>query len=267
MKSSHSIKNSIFPASKSRRSQSRQVSIHQSIPLSILAMLSLPASATIVLLDNTTGLTNTAFSGSSQTGWGSNSSAYNRINGYTFEVGSTSYDATAITIPLLYAVGSITPNMRFSFWELPDLSANAPAANAVPFYTQDNASNAINTTAQYFTYSLTNGTLNLKANTRYSIGIMTDETTSPSALSWRGYDPTVPVPSGAYGLTTTGGSGGFYSIDGGTTFNGGTSMVYGFQLSGVAAEVSAVPEPTALLSTAGLLGAGLLLRRRSRKSL
>ena len=152
MKSSHSIKNSIFPASKSRRSQSRQVSFHPSIPLSILAMLSLPASATIVLLDNTAGLTRTDLSAANQTGWGSNSSAYNRINGYTFEVGSTSYDATAITIALRYGVGSITPNMRISFWELPSLSASAPAANAVPFYTQDNASNTINATAQYFTY-------------------------------------------------------------------------------------------------------------------
>lgn len=265
MKSSHSIKNSIFPASKSRRSQSRQVSFHPSIPLSILAMLSLPASATIVLLDNTTGLTNTAFSSTSQTGWGSNSSAYNRINGYTFEVGSTSYDATAITIALRYGAGSITPNMRFSFWELPSLSANAPAGGAVPFYIQDNASNTINTTAQYFTYPLTNGTLNLKANTRYSIGITTDQTTNSASLNWSGYSPGVPVPSSAHGLTTTGGSGGFYSINGGTSFTGGTSMNYGFQLSG--AEVSAVPEPTALLSTAGLLGAGLLLRRRSRKSL
>lgn len=263
MKSSHSIKNSIFPASKSRRSQSRQVSIHQSIPLSILAMLSLPASA-VVLLDNTTGLTNTAFSGSSQTGWGSNTSAYNRINGYTFQVGSTSYDATAITIPLLYGLGSITPNMRFSFWELPSLSANVPAANAVPFYIQNNASNTINTSTQYFTYSLTNGTLNLKANTRYSIGIMTDQTTNSASLSWRGFGPVAPVPSGAYDLTTAGGAGGFYSIDGGTTFTGGTSMNYGFQLLG--SDVSAVPEPTSLLSMAGLLCSGVLLRRRSRNS-
>ena len=263
MKSSHSIKNSIFPAAKSRRSQSRQVSFHPSIPLSILAMLSLPASATIVLLDNTAGLTRTELSGASQTGWGSNDSVYNRINGYTFQVGATSYDATAITIALRYGVGSITPNMRFSFWELPSLSASAPAANAVPFYTQDNASNTINTTARYFTYSLTNGTLNLKANTRYSIGITTNQTTNSAFLNWSGYSPTAPVPSGARGLTTVG-NGGFYSLNGGTSF--ATSwMTHSFQLSG--AEVSAVPEPTALLSTAGLLGAGLLLRRRSRNSL
>ena len=214
----------------------------------------------LVLLDNTTGLTNTAFSGSSQTGWGSNSSAYNRINGYTFEVGSTSYDATAITIPLIYSAGSIAPNMRFSFWELPSLSANAPSANAVPFYIQNNASNTINTQTQYFTFPLTNGTLNLKASTRYSIGIMTDEIASPSSLSWRGYSPVAPVPSGAYGLTT-GGAGGFYSIDGGATFNGGTSMNYGFQLTGV----TAVPEPSTYL-LGGLSAMALAFTRRRFRS-
>ena len=215
----------------------------------------------LVLLDNTTGLTNTAFSGSSQTGWGSNSSAYNRINGYTFEVGSTSYDATAITIPLLYSSGSITPNMRFSFWELPSLSANAPSANAVPFYIQNNASNTINTQTQYFTFPLTNGTLNLKASTRYSIGIMTDEIANPFSLSWRGYSPVAPVPSGAYGLTTTGGAGGFFSTNGGATFTGGSSMNYGFQLTGV----TAVPEPSTYL-LGGLSAMALAFTRRRFRS-
>jgi hypothetical protein len=215
----------------------------------------------LVLLDNTTGLTNTAFSSSNQTSWGSNSTAYNRINGYTFEVGSTSYNATAITISLIDTVGSITPNMRLSFWELPNLSANAPSANAVPFYIQNNASNTINTTTQYFTFPLTNGTLNLKASTRYSIGIMTDETTSSGSFFWRGYNPTAAAASGAYGLTTAGSFGGFYSIDGGASFTGGTSMNYGFQLTGV----TAVPEPSTYL-LGGLSAMALAFTRRRFRS-
>jgi len=224
-------------------------------------MIARVEAADLVLLDNTTGLTNTAFSSSNQTGWGSNTSAYNRINGYTFDVGSTSYDATAITISLIDGSATVTPNMRLSFWELPSLLANAPSANAVPFYIQNNASNTINSTTQYFTFPLTNGTLNLKANTRYSIGIMTDLTTNSAGLSWRGYSPLAPVPSGAYGLTTAGGAGGFYSINGGASFNGGTQMTYGFQLTGV----TAVPEPSTYL-LGGLSAMALAFTRRRFRS-
>ena len=224
-------------------------------------MIARVEAADLVLLDNTTGLTNTAFSNSSQAGWGSNTPAYNRINGYTFQVGSTSYNATAITIPLVNISGAITPNMRFSFWELPSLSATAPSANAAPFYIQNNASNTINTTTQYFTYSLTNGTLNLKANTRYSIGIMTDLTFNSGSLNWRGYTPVAPVPSGAYGLTTAGEPSSFFSTNGGATFSGSFSMNYGFQLTGV----TAVPEPSTYL-LGGLSAMALAFTRRRFRS-
>lgn len=214
----------------------------------------------LVLLDNTSGLSTSNLSTSSQTTWGSNSPAYNRINGYTFQVGATSYDASAVTIPIRWGGGgSVSPNMRIEVWELPNLSATMPAGSAAPFYTMDVASNTFDSTFQYFNFPFTNGTLNLKANTRYAIGFLSD--LNSGLLQWNGFNPAGSTPSGSYGLTSISGSSGFYSTNGGSSYSI-TTMNYGFQLTGVA-----VPEPStyafAALSALGLVFSGRCWRKRS----
>lgn len=203
----------------------------------------------LILLDNTSNLSTANLTNSSQTTWGSNTPAYNRINGYTFQVGATSYDATAVSLPIRYSGGgSVSPTIRIQLWELPNLSATTPAGGAVPFYIQDVSSNSFDLTYQYFTLPFTNGTLNLKANTRYSIGFLTDLTTNSTSLAWNGYNPLGAKPSGSFGLASLSGGSGFFSTNGGTSFSA-SSMNFGFQLTGVA-----VPEP----STYALTGMSIL---------
>lgn len=214
-----------------------------------------------VLLDNTSGLNTANLSTSSQTTYGSNSPAYNRINGYTFQVGATSYDLTGVSIPIRWGGGgSVTPNIRIQLWELPDLTATAPAGGAAPFYTLDVATNTFNSTFQYFTFDLTGTTVNVKANTRYSMGFLTDLTTNSGLLQWNGFNPSGSKPSGSFGLSSVGSSG-FFSTNGGSSFSAST-MNYGFQLTGVeAGSGTSVPEATSpILLT--MLGAGLVAHRR-----
>lgn len=216
------------------------LSIRSLFVLACLWLIAVRAEAVeLVLLDNTNGLSTANLSNANQTTWGSNTPAYNRINGYTFQVGATSYDATAFSIPIQYAGGgSVAPNMRIQLWELPNLSATTPAAVALPFYTLNVSTNTFDSTYQYFTFPFTNGTLNLKANTSYSIGFLTDLTTNGGLLVWSGYDPLGAKPSGSFGLASLSGGSGFFSTNGGTSFSP-TSMNFGFQLTGVA-----VPEPS-----------------------
>lgn len=227
--------------------------------LTVLALFVVRAEAAdLVLLDNTDDFT--ANLSSSAFTWGSNSLAYSRINGYTFQVGATSYDATAVTIPIRYTTGGpVTPNMRIQVWELPDLSATFPAGGAVPFYTMNVATNTFDSTFQYFTFPFTNGTLNLKANTRYSIGFLTDQLTNPGFLEWSGFSPTGSSPSGSYGLSSVSPPG-FVSSNGGTSFSG-FNMNYGFQLTGVVA----VPEPSTWVLGGMSVLAMALGRKRFRK--
>ncbi len=229
--------------------------------LTCLAFLVARAEAVdLILLDNTNNLSPVNLSNTSQTTWGSNTPAYNRINGYTFQVGSTSYNATAVSIPIRYTGGgSVAPNMRIQLWELPNLSATVPAAGAVPFYTQNDSTNSFDATFQYFTFPFTNGTLNLKGNTRYSIGFLTDLTTSSASLAWNGYSPLGAKPSGSYGLASLSGGSGFFSTNGGTSYSA-TSMNYGFQLTGVA-----VPEPSTY-ALAGLSALAFACSRRVRRN-
>ena len=58
------------------------------------------AGAAIVLLDNTSGLTDTAYNAGSQTFWGSNTPAYNRINGRVFTTGTTAYLLDSVSLLL-----------------------------------------------------------------------------------------------------------------------------------------------------------------------
>lgn len=227
--------------------------------LGVLAALGSPAGA-VVLLDNTQGLTRATLSNGNQTTWGSNSVAYNRINGYTFQVGATSYDLTSVTIPLRWSgSGTITPNVRIQLWELPDLSSTKPAGGAIPFYTLNVSTNTFDSTYQYFTYNLTGSTVNVKQNTRYSIGFLTDQTSSSSSFVWSGYNPVAPNPSGSYNLTSLAGASGFFSTNGGSSFSS-SNMTYGFQLTGA---VTSAPEATTPILSA-FLGAAIVFRR-SRK--
>lgn len=213
-----------------------------------------------VLLDNTSNLTNTSWT--SNLSFFNQSAIYNTINGYTFEVGSTSYDATDVTIGLGSIFGStIIPNMRIQVWELANLTSLGPAVGASAYYTLNDGTKTFNSTTQYYTYSFNNGTLNLKANTRYSIGFSTDSLTS--GLAWVQLNAP-SAPTGTAGLTS---SGGFYSLNGGASYTTSTGFVYkAFQLNGTPAGGGgvAVPEPSSMaIFGLGALGMAYHVRRKS----
>jgi hypothetical protein len=184
--------------------------------------------------------------------------------GYTFEVGSTSYDAMDVTLGLKYAnSGSITPNMRIQVWELADLTSLSPAVGDSPYYTLNDNTKTFNSTIQYYTYSFNNGTLNLKANTRYSIGFSTDVLTGGSSFRWHALNPG-NAPTGTAGLTS---SGYVYSLDGGATYSAGPAdMTQAFRLNGELAVggSAAVPEPSSMaIFGIGALGMAYHVRRKS----
>jgi hypothetical protein len=227
-----------------------------------------------VLLDNTSNLTNTSWSTSTST-WGQ-TTAYSRINGHTIEVGSTSYDATDVTISIQYnRPTSITPNIRIQVWELADLTSTAPAAGASVYYTLNDNTKTFNSTIQYYTYSLNN--LNLKANTRYSIGFSTDLTDNAGFFKWNELTPPT-VPTGTAGLTSRDN---FFSTNGGTSYSTSAAFRKTFQLNGVLAGSGsgsgggsgsgsgsgggvAVPEPSSMaIFGLGALGMAYHVRRKS----
>lgn len=235
---------------------SKRTFVVQSLAVAAMLFVHSTTAKAGVLLDNTTNLTNTSWTGNVND-W-SQTSAYNTINGYTFQVGSTSYVATDVTIGLAYAsTGSITPNMRIQVWELANLTSLQPAVGASAYYTLNDNTKTFNSTKQYYTYSFNNGTLNLKANKRYSIGFSTDQTTNGNLFRWYALNPGV-APTGAAGLTS---SGYLYSGDGGASFSsGGAAMTQAFRLNGDVA----VPEPSSMaIFGLGALGMAYHLRRQS----
>ena len=196
----------------------------------ILAAVALQAATShaAILLDNTNNL-QASFNGG-VTGWGSNSPAYNRINGVTFQVGATSYDVTSVSLGLSYnAVSQI--NMRLQFWELPTASSAVPANGATPDYTQDYAITA-SAGSQYYTFAVASGAVNLKANTRYSLGILTD--LDSISFEWQSAGTN---PTSAVGFTDRNN---MVSTNGGATFSS-VNVNTLFQLTG---DVAAVPEPS-----------------------
>lgn len=206
-----------------------------------------PAQAVDILLDNTSGLSTTGLQFNNGSGFGGNTSAYTRVNGFTFSTASQSYDISAISIPMGWnSTPSVSPTIRVSVFENSSTSANTPAGGASPAYTQDYSSNTFSTTIAFYTFSPT-ATWNLKANTSYSIWFGTTQTTSPTSLWWATYSTTPGTPSSGYGFTYTTN---FFSTNGGTAYST-TGNKYPVQMTGTAV---AVPEPsTYALGTLALL--------------
>jgi len=94
------------------------------------------ADAAIVLLDNTSGLTDTAYNGGNQTTWSVNTPAYNRINGRVFTTGDTAWLLDSVSL-LLRDDGPLNDmTWRVSLWALGD-SDTAPAGGASPAYQEE----------------------------------------------------------------------------------------------------------------------------------
>ena len=241
---------------------SKRTFVVQSLAVAAMLFVHSTTAKAGVLLDNTSNLTKTSWSGNTYS-WGQ-SSAYQYIYGYTFEVGSTSYDATDVTIGLAYGTtGSITPNMRIQVWELASLGSLQPAVGASAYYTLNDNTKTFNSTKQYYTYSFNNGTLNLKANTRYSIGFSTDQIANGGFFRWHAFNPGT-APTGTAGLTS---KGILYSLDGGASYTGNLGdMIQAFQLNGTPAGGGgvAVPEPSSMaIFGLGALGMAYHVRRKS----
>ena len=247
---------------------SKKTFVVQSLAVAAMLFVHSTTAKAGVLLDNTSNLTNTSWSTTAANLSGT--PAYNAIVGYTFQVGPTSYDATDVTIALKYTgpMGPITPNMRIQVWELANLTSVGPAVGASAYYTLNDNTKTFDSTEQYYTYSL--NTLNLKANTRYSIGFSADALFM--GLYWVELNaPT--APTGTAGLTS---SGRFFSTNGGTSYTTSTiPMFRAFQLNGVLAGSGsgsgsgggggvAVPEPSSMaIFGLGALGMAYHVRRKS----
>lgn len=206
-----------------------------------------PAQALDILLDNTSGLSTTGLQTNNGSSFSSNTSAYTRVNGFTFKTGSQSYDISAISIPLGWTgTGTITPTMRVSVFENGSINATTPTGGASPTYTQDYGSFSFNSTIAFYTFSPT-ATWNLKANTNYSIWFGTTQTTTPSSFWWATYSTLPGTPSSSYGFTY---ATNFFSTNGGSSYTV-TGNKYPIQMTGTAV---AVPEPsTYALGTLALL--------------
>jgi len=181
----------------------------------ILAALALQATTaqTAILLDNTDNLTRTITT--SGTTYGSNTPPFNRVNGASFEVGGTPYDATSVSLALAHnRTTPISLTVVLQFWELPTNTDRTPA-NGTLIYTENFFNNTVTETPQYYTFSLTPGVVNLKANTRYSLSVLTD---GDSDTGWRLTDPS-NFASGT-GATSVGG---FYSTNGGASYSNAPS--------------------------------------------
>jgi hypothetical protein len=249
---------------------SKKTFVVQSLAVAAMLFVHSTTAKAGVLLDNTSNLTNTSLGGNAYA-W-SQSSAYNTINGFTFDVGPTSYDATDVTLRLMDFFGPITPNMRIQVWELADLTSFGPAVGASAYYTLNDNTKTFDSTARYYTFLFNNGTLNLKANTRYSIGFSTDLIANPDYLFWLDLSP-ANVPTGTAGLTS---SGLFNSTNGGASYTAsGNQLQTAFQLNGTLAGSGAgagggggagvaVPEPSSMaIFGLGALGMAYHVRRKS----
>lgn len=230
--------------------------------LGLLGLLQpLHASTSTVLLDNTGNLSTANLSTSSATGYGSNSTAYNRINGYVFVTGESAFELDSVSIGMRYGPGTISPTLRVTLWEL-GASATTPSGVS-PFYTEDFTVSDLSSVARYCTFSPGSSVV-LEEGTRYAIGFSTDWTTSSSSLQWLGFSPTGTKPVGSEGFSSLSGGSGFFSTNAGSSYSTAT-MVYSFQLTGSAVG-GAIPEPSAAAALAGVgaLCAVTASRRRRR---
>lgn len=221
----------------------------------ILAAIALQATAShaAILLDNTNNLALSL--DTTGTTYGSNTPAYNRLNGATFAVAATPYDATSVSLGLQQKAGPSTLNVRLQFWELPT-GATIPASGATPFYTQDFSNITLTQTSQYYTFPLTSGAVNLKANTRYTLGILTEN--GDSFTQW-----VYPDPKGTASTTDATFVTGLFSTNGGASFTSSASG-YAIQLTG---DVAPVPEPsTWALALAGVTCSAWGIARRRRRA-
>ncbi len=223
---------------------------------SIFSLMIPVCASAVVLLDNTNNLSVANLSTSSATSYGSNSTAYNRINGYVFSVGSTSFEMDAVSIALKYS-STISPTIRVTVWEL-GATGTTPAAAPV-VYTEDFIASSVGSVSSYFTFSPGTEVV-LEADTRYAIGFSTDWTTNSSFLQWLGYSPLGSKPTGSEGLSSLSSGSGFFSTNGGSSYST-SSMVYSLQLTG---SPVAVPEPSSASGAAGLIALGFVAKRRRR---
>lgn len=213
----------------------------------------------LILLDNTNGLTSWNTSGAGV--WFGNSTPYNRLIGMTFVTGNTSYDLDSISVAMAFigtGTPSISPNMRLSLYENSSSAQSDPADGATATYTEDFNTFSFNSTQQIYTLS-PSGVWNMKANTSYSVSLATDYPNTD--LQWQVWSGTA---SSSYGFTQTSP---FISTDGGGTFLPLTeNQSFSMQVTGVTAGVTAVPEPGGFVATSLLLGAAGLIRRRQARA-
>jgi hypothetical protein len=213
------------------------------------------ADAAIVLLDNTSGLTDTAYNGGNQTTWSMNTPAYNRINGRVFTTGDTAWLLDSVSL-LLRDDGPLNDmTWRVSLWALGD-SDTAPAGGASPAYQESFSGIDLTSTAAYITFSPTSDWL-MAANGRYAIGFANDIGDGPT--NW-GSTGTSGTPSSTVGFTY---NNGFFSTSGGSTFETGGNLQYTFQLTGAEPTPAPAP-PTLALLALGALVAGVTRRRHRR---
>ena len=212
------------------------------------------AKAAMVLLDNTSGLTDK--DGVGGTNWNSNSTAYNRINGNVFDTGSTAYALESVSLLLNHGAGTAgldDMKWRVSLYGLGDTDT-APAANASPLYQEDFSDIDLLHDEAYFTFSPSTDWL-MEADSRYAIGFANDIGTSSTL--WSGTSNS-GIPMGSAGFTYVGA---MYSLDGGSTFGSFGSKEWAFQLTTDSEPTPTPVPPTLALLALGVLAAGITRRR------
>jgi hypothetical protein len=214
------------------------------------------ADAAIVLLDNTSGLTDTAYNGGNQTTWSSNTPAYNRINGRVFTTGNTAYLVDSVSMLLRNSTDPLD-NMTWQvyLWALGD-SDTTPASGASPTYQESFPGINLTSTAAYITFSPTADWL-MDLNSRYAIGFAND--TGTTSTAW-GATNTSGTPSSTVGFIY---NNGFFSTSGGSTFTQTGNPGFTFHLTGAEPTPAPVP-PTLALFALGALAAGIARRRPRR---
>ncbi|HYN79815.1 MAG TPA: PEP-CTERM sorting domain-containing protein [Lamprocystis sp. (in: g-proteobacteria)] len=213
------------------------------------------AGAAIVLLDNTSGLTDTAYNSAIQTGWGSNTPAYNRINGRVFTTGTTAYLLDSVSLLLRDNAPLNDMTWRVSLWALGG-SDTTPAGGASPAYQESFSGINLTTAAAYITFSPTSDWL-MAANSRYAIGFANN--IGDAFTGWGG-TTTSGAPTSTVGFSY---NNGFFSTTGGSAFSSTGNSGYTFQLTGSEPALAPAP-PTWALFALGALVAGVTRRRQRR---
>jgi hypothetical protein len=216
----------------------------------------------ITLLDNTNNLSATNLQFNNGAGFGGNSAAYTRLNGFTFATGNDAYNIDSIKIPLGWNGSvAISPTIRVSLFENSTTTATTPANGATAAYTQDFTGNTFNSTINFYSF-IPSSTWLLKANTGYSVIFGTNQTSSPSNFWWATYSTAPVAPSSTIGFQY---KTNFFSTTGGSSYTA-TGNRYPLQLNGTLASsppaVPSVPGALPILGVVSALGTSRRLRRR-----